>query len=122
MVVDAIFTLASLHPGHDGEYNAFNPGLLFAAGPRNERVWPYVIGGAYYDSHEHVATVLGAGCRFGDPAFGIDITLAHVHGSDVEKYPVVPIPSIYAGHGRWTARFILNAQAVALGVQYRLLE
>lgn len=120
MVVDALFTLCSLHPGHDGEMNAFNPGLLLSAGPRTERVQPYLVAGCYYDSYKEWAPVGGIGCRFGDDNFGINVMLAHVHGSGVEDYPVVLIPSIYAGYGRWSARALYTNAAIGFGIQYRI--
>lgn len=122
MVVDALMLLVSWHPGHESDYNNFNPGLILSAGPQFERFQPYLCAGAYFDSHEHWASVLGGGVRFGDATFGIDVGVAHVHGSDVEKYPVVVIPSIYYTHERWSFQAMLTAQAVGFGVRYRLRE
>lgn len=122
MVVEALMTLCSIHPGHDGEYNAFNPGLLLSAGPRTERAHPYVIGGVYRDSYNDWSSVVGAGCRFGDDRFGIDILLCHVDGSGLEDIPVVPIPSIYVGYDDWKFRAIWTNAAIAFGVSYTVLK
>lgn len=121
MVVDALLTLCSIHPSHDGDYNAFNPGLLLSAGPRIERIHPYLVGGAYLDSYNELATAAGGGCRFGDDTFGLDIMIAHVHGSGLEEYPVVPVPSVYFGDERWRVRILYTNQTIGLGIGYRIL-
>lgn len=121
MVVDALLTLCSIHPGHDGDYNAFNPGLLLSTGPRTERAHPYLVAGVYRDSYNEWATVAGGGCRFGGDEFGIDIMVAHVHGSGLEKYPVVPVPSMYFGTADWRARILFTNQTIGLGIEYRIL-
>lgn len=121
MVVDALMLMASWHPGEESKYNAFNPGLIMSVGTELERCMPYVCAGAYLDSHEHWASVAGAGIRFGDDTVGFKVTVAHVHGSEVEKYPVVPILSGYYNCGRWGFE-VLYPGAIAFGVRYRIWE
>lgn len=123
MVVEALVLAASWHPGHESEYNGFNPGLILSAGVPLERCQPYVCAGAYLDSYEHWASVVGGGIRFGRPeGFGIDLCVAHVHGSGVDKYPVVLVPSIYYTWERWSVQGMLVPGAVGVGFRYRFGE
>lgn len=120
MVVDALLTLCSLHPGHDGNFNAFNPGLLLSAGPRNESVHPYIVAGAYFDSHSEWATVAGGGCRFGSDKFGLNLMIAHVHGSGLADFPVVVVPSMYFGRENWRVRSFFTNQTIGFGIEYKI--
>lgn len=123
MVVEALVLAASWHPGHESEYNGFNPGLILSVGKQQERYAPYVCAGAYFDSYEHVAPVVGAGVRFGLPeGFGLDICVAHIHGSGVSKYPVVLVPSLYYTWERYSVQGVLVPGAFAVGFRYRFGE
>lgn len=122
MVVEAIALICALHPGHEGDYNAFTPGLFVSVQPERQFFTPYVTAGAYRDSFDKLATQISVGCDAGK-RFGIGLALAHVTGSHMEQYPVVPIPSLFyhfEHHEEHGLRIICapNGSAFALAYTY----
>lgn len=121
MVVDALMMLASWHPLHEDEYNGFNPGLILSAGVRVNDAETYICAGAYLDSYSHWASVAGAGIRMPvTKKFGLDVALAHINGSAVDKAPVMVVPSLYYKEDKWALQAIFTPSVIAFGVSYRL--
>ena len=82
---------------------------------------PQVSAGAYIDSYRKVATMIGAGVDIGRD-YGVGLTVAHVDGSDMECFPVVPLPSLFYRSGEHGVRIICapDATAFAFGYTYTL--
>lgn len=119
MVVETLALVCAWHPGHEDDYNAATPGVIVSAIQPVGADWLQLraSAGAYIDSYRNLAAMYGVGCDIGRD-FGIGLTIARVDGSDMERYPVVPIPSVYYRCGDHGIRIICAPDATAFAFGY----
>ena len=119
MVIDALMSIACWHPRTDG-LNQFNPGggvsIAQDIGYGRE---VYAAGGVYLDSYSRPSTTVGVGIRVGIPEVGFDIMAAHVTGSRLNGFPIVPLPSVYVGNGTLSFHVTLVGEAIAVSARVR---
>lgn len=120
MVIELLSLVASYHLDREHEYNERNPGLIAVVGIQHtEWLRSYVTAGAYVDSYSKTAPLAGVGFDIGK-SYGVSVALAHVNGSDMESYPVVPLPSLFIRGENHGVRILFapDASAFAFGYTY----
>lgn len=118
MVIELLSLVASYHFDREHEYNERNPGVIAAVGIQHtDYLRSYVTGGAYLDSLGELTPLAGVGVDLGKD-YGVSVTIAHVHGSGVDRYLAVPVPSLFYRGDSHGLRVIVSPQVVAFGYTY----
>ena len=117
MVLETLLIFGAWHPNNEGDYESFTPGIFASVSDEWQTVTPYATAGVYRDSYGKFAYTAGVGADIGQ-VYGVGLTFAHVHGSGLKNFPIVPVPSVFYRHNDYAARLIFSPVAVAFGVSY----
>lgn len=117
MVFETLVLVCSWHPGREDDFNALNPGTIISVTTDRDLFTYHASVGGYIDSYKRLSTVAGVGFDLGRKV-GVGLMIGHVSGSDMGKYPVVPIPSFFYRGDSHGFRIVCMGAAFAAGYTY----
>lgn len=122
MIADIALIVASWHPADSG-LNQVNPGAIMGISqPWDHGIEIYAGVGGYRDSYRQMSAMYGGGLRMGSRSLGLDCAFVHVTGSRLGAYPIIPVPSFYAGTSGAVVSVSLIGRAICVSCRTTLWE